>query len=192
MHAVKPYPRRVHYVGTRGVITAYSSPEQAVANHRPGALRALIGHGVGHRGKWAYPPYPSQAGLISCNEAYYGVYSEESYTHALLGEDFEILTEADFPSLPPRKAKTWLRDFGEYKVKHPGRKRGHHYSHRRPRTTAERRQNALVLSEEGEPPVRGGRRPCQIPNAWDDLMRSDANNHSWKRHRSHQYKEAKR
>lgn len=50
----------------------------------------------------------------------------------------------------------------------------------------ERRQNALVLTQEGEPPVRGKRHPSNLPSYYDDVPRSDFRGRSWKRHRATQ------
>lgn len=50
---------------------------------------------------------------------------------------------------------------------------------RRPRTYAERR--AAVESRDEGMPFRGKRR--NVPSAWDDIVRSDRADRSWKRHR---------
>ena len=48
--------------------------------------------------------------------------------------------------------------------------------------------NALVLREEGEPSVRPRRRPNAIVTSWDDRVRSDMTNFSWKNFRRTQYR----
>lgn len=53
--------------------------------------------------------------------------------------------------------------------------------HRRPKTTQERRAN-----QDGW--CRPSRRPRQLPNAWDDLMRGDIDYRSWKYYRKNQWK----
>jgi hypothetical protein len=67
------------------------------------------------------------------------------------------------------------------------RRFGGHY--RIPATFTERRANALVDQEAGEPPVRSSRRWKNLPSSWDDMVRSDHNTRSWKKHRKHQWKD---
>lgn len=60
---------------------------------------------------------------------------------------------------------------------------------RRPRTTQERRAYFHDDVSEYDVRIRGNRTPRALPNAWDDICRSDIFNHkSWKRHRRHQWK----
>ena len=66
---------------------------------------------------------------------------------------------------------------------------------RRPRTTQERRDYFRHEDEMREYGfrIRGRRKPRALPNAWDDICRSDIFNHkNWKRHRRTQYKVDKR
>lgn len=60
---------------------------------------------------------------------------------------------------------------------------------RSPSTQSERRQD-FFYSEDGEPSpsIRPRRRAHHIPTAWDDDIRSDYGNRSWKRHRKTQWK----
>lgn len=89
--------------------------------------------------------------------------------------------------LPARRPCRWGRPFGEYGVKHPGRKRSAYYHcFRRPRTTAERRQNCLVIHEEGEPPIRGCRSATMLPTVWDDKYRKPER--GWKAQRKTQHR----
>jgi hypothetical protein len=72
----------------------------------------------------------------------------------------------------------------------PGtRCRGRYAFFRHPATQAERRAHALVLSDDGEPPVRGARRPRSLPHAWWDIDRHSER--CWKHFRRHQYKTAR-
>lgn len=57
-------------------------------------------------------------------------------------------------------------------------------AYRHPSTCPERRQNVLHLPDEGEPAPRPRRR--NLPSTWDDRMRSDYGDRSWKRHRKYQ------
>ena len=59
-------------------------------------------------------------------------------------------------------------------------------SFRYPKTQAERKAHALVMPEEGEPPVRAVRQPKYLPHAWDDEQR--ATQRCWKRYRRQQYR----
>ena len=170
MHIIKPYSARVYYVGVHGLLLAYESAAQAIAINGSEIIRHLIGHGVGK----------SKDG--------YGY----NHSHALLGENGKILQEADCPTLSPRKKQAVNPVLGDYGVSHPGHKRSHGSCYRRPKTTQERRQNALVCVEDGEPPIRSSRKLNRLPNAWDDFARSDIYSKSWKRHRAHQYKESRR
>ena len=57
---------------------------------------------------------------------------------------------------------------------------------RRPRTTQERR---AYLRDESSVRLRARRSAKNLPNAWDDIVRSDIFDHkSWKRHRRTQYR----
>lgn len=67
------------------------------------------------------------------------------------------------------------------------KRRGGDGYYRHPATTAERRQNAPVAPEE-EPPARAARRSANLPCVYDDLRRSDAGVHCWKRQRKAQWK----
>jgi hypothetical protein len=59
---------------------------------------------------------------------------------------------------------------------------------RRPRTTQERRAYFHDEISEYDIRIRGRRTPRQLPNAWDDMCRSDIFNHkSWKNHRNTQW-----
>ena len=69
-----------------------------------------------------------------------------------------------------------------------GKLRGGGGTYRRPGTTPERRMATLVLSEEGEVAPRPSRRLWTLPSVWDDALRSDHRNRSWKRHRRTRYK----
>lgn len=57
---------------------------------------------------------------------------------------------------------------------------------RYPKTQSERKAHALVMPEEGEPPVRAVRQPQYLPNAWDDDLRTTQR--CWKRYRRQQYR----
>lgn len=62
---------------------------------------------------------------------------------------------------------------------------------RHPRTTQERRANGKrdILDIDGyKIRLRGKRNLTNLPEAWDDIGRSDWRHHSWKRHRKTQYK----
>lgn len=52
---------------------------------------------------------------------------------------------------------------------------------RNPRTTQEKRANQGGWR-------RAKRKPKNLPNAWDDILRSDMNHRTWKRHRRTQWK----
>lgn len=80
-----------------------------------------------------------------------------------------------------------LREFGDYGVQHPGKKRnvGHYF--RRIKTTGELKSVAGVLKDEGEPEFRGRRRV--LPNAWDDIKIMSVNDRSWKKYRKTRWRE---
>lgn len=74
-------------------------------------------------------------------------------------------------------------------LRNPGHKRGGGYGYYRAiRTTQEIRMQDAWKDVEHAPPVRRRR---ELPNSWDDISRSDWRIRSWKRHRSHQWKENK-
>jgi hypothetical protein len=61
-------------------------------------------------------------------------------------------------------------------------------AYRIPGTANERRANAFVDWESGEPAVRAARSWKALPSTWDDLERSDYRMRSWKQYRKHQWK----
>lgn len=65
-----------------------------------------------------------------------------------------------------------------------GRRSPYRYR-RHPATQAERRR-AFAVAEEGEPPIRGGRKFRELPTYWDDLARTNQRN--WKRQRRTQWR----
>lgn len=73
----------------------------------------------------------------------------------------------------------------------PGRKRGSYRWFRHPRTTQERRWTHAWDDEEFAPKngfARRARSARNLPEAWDDYVRQDGDNHNWKRHRRTQWK----
>ena len=63
----------------------------------------------------------------------------------------------------------------------PGRKHKNGHYHRRISTTQERRANQDGM-------CRPSRKPHRLPNAYDDIVRKDIDDRSWKRYRDHQWK----
>lgn len=103
--------------------------------------------------------------------------------------DFVALNEA----LAPRAVSgpNWLHRMQFWNGTGPVPGCGVHHSrryHRHPKTMHERRLNAFWDAEAGEPRPRGRRSPANIPNAYNDIARSDYHNHSWKHHRKTQWK----
>lgn len=96
----------------------------------------------------------------------------------------------------PYKRKSWRsRRYGEYHYRHgsvPGirkRKNGHWY--KRQRTMAEKRAAASLEVDEDarEYHIKPRRSVPNIPDAYDDRIRSDCNiRRSWKRHRKTQWR----
>jgi hypothetical protein len=73
-------------------------------------------------------------------------------------------------------------------IPHTGRRRRFRYM-RHPRTTNERRAYFHDEISEYQIRVRGRRTSKNLPEAWDDMLRSDTYNHkNWKHHRRHQWK----
>jgi hypothetical protein len=95
----------------------------------------------------------------------------------------EVLTLEDFAELEPKADD---RRPGAYGQRWPGSRRAAYRNWLRfPRTQHERRQNALVVAEDGEEGVRGRRRGRNLPSANWDIGRSTER--SWKRHRRSQH-----
>ncbi|KVP75313.1 hypothetical protein WJ96_06020 [Burkholderia ubonensis] len=120
------------------------------------------------------------------------VYDEHSF---IMRDDAGgVVTAATFSPLIERRrwrshwSRMWETWNGEGPV--PGvrchRGGGHYY--RRPQSMMERRQAALVLTEEGEVPPRGARNLHHLPNAWDDYYITSRGDRCWKRHRLTQWK----
>jgi hypothetical protein len=75
-----------------------------------------------------------------------------------------------------------MREYGAYGVSWPGTKKWSGYRYfRHPRTTQERRKYDKQYG-------RKRRSPRNLPNTYDDLIRRDRDDKSWKRHRRTQYK----
>ena len=177
MFNVQPYEPKVNLVNSQGITTTYASKAEVVAILGPRKVRSLIGHGV----RKPIPTYWSEFNLKLL------AFSDQTYwTQALVGEELEILTELDFKGiLPERPARRGLI-LGSYKMRHPGSKRKNTNHYRHPKTQRDRRQNILCLKEDGEPPVRGARKPHLLPSVWDDRRRHISRN--WKKYRKTQYK----
>lgn len=71
-----------------------------------------------------------------------------------------------------------------------GRRRGGN-AYRHMRTWSERREGCFVDFEAGERPPRSARSPSSLPTVWDDVVRSDYRNRSWKHYRKQQWKNIK-
>jgi len=69
-----------------------------------------------------------------------------------------------------------------------GRRHYRHSSHRRPRTTNERRLAALTVTEDGEVPPRPRRGANTLPSSYDDISYLGERNRNWKRYRRSQWK----
>ena len=52
----------------------------------------------------------------------------------------------------------------------------------------ERRQNELVVEEDGEPPIRAKRKPRNLPHGRDDIRRKDVFDRNWKASRRQQHR----
>ncbi|KVP39731.1 hypothetical protein [Burkholderia ubonensis] len=105
-----------------------------------------------------------------------------------------VVTAATFSPLIARRrwrsrwTRMWETWNGEGPV--PGvrcRRGGGHY-YRRPKSMMERRQAAMVLTDEGEVAPRGARSLKHLPNAWDDYCVAAREDRNWKRHRRTQWK----
>lgn len=131
-----------------------------------------------------------------------GAVLDESRWTYVAREAGVVLSPADFaafraPRTPCRPARGLLAGFLHREELRgrtvsgpvPGihrRRYGGHY--RIPATFSERRAHAFIDLDAGEPPVRGARRWKNLPNSWDDKVRSDHDARSWKKHRKHQWK----
>lgn len=113
----------------------------------------------------------------------------------IMRDDFGgVVTAESFSPLVTRRrwSSRWTRMWetwnGEGPV--PGVRcwRGGNRYYRRPHTMMERRQAALVLTDEGEVPPRGARNLRNLPNGWDDFRIAAREDRSWKRHRKTQWK----
>lgn len=62
---------------------------------------------------------------------------------------------------------------------------GNYY--RYPRTQRDRRLSQPVF-EDDEPRIRGARRPCRIPSAWEDIPRRNWKDRNWKNYRRTQWR----
>lgn len=73
---------------------------------------------------------------------------------------------------------------------HPGKKRCTHWGtyYRRIRTFQERKWANAWDDEDFEIKVRKPRNASNLPNSWNDIVRTDFENRNWKRYRKHQWK----
>jgi len=72
---------------------------------------------------------------------------------------------------------------------HPGAKRRNYSYYRHPQTTQERRWADAWDDEEFAPKCRATRNARTLPNCWDDFVRSNHRNRTWKHYRKHQWKD---
>ncbi len=125
---------------------------------------------------------------------YESVYDE--YNFIMRDDAGQVVTASNFsPLIEERRWRgRWFRLLenwnGEGPVPGVSRPRNGHY-YRRPKTTNERRQAALVLEEEGEVAPRASRTGHNLPNAWDDYRIRARKDRNWKRFRNTQWKENK-
>ncbi len=100
----------------------------------------------------------------------------------------------DFDFLEPRKAMEFYGRYGHVTwngagpVPHTGRSHGYSVFRSGMRTAQERRLNAFVDVEAGEPPPRACRTGFHLPSNYSDLARSNYDARSWKHYRKNQWK----
>lgn len=104
-------------------------------------------------------------------------YSADTLDNLAVSAHKGLLSGMDSEVLIPRvrHISLWQWRFrywnGEGPVPGTRKSRGGYAFYRRPKTQAERRANQGI-PEDGEPVVRGARKPHSLPSAWDDIRRS--------------------
>jgi hypothetical protein len=173
MYVVPPHQTSVTLFGRDGSVRPFKTRRDALRALGAGFIRDHVGRSfdVPRPGYGAefYDPSPEHFEAYRCR-------------YVLIDDTGEALSIHDFSDLRPARAYRYR--FGEYGVQHRGRKRSGYSRWRHPRTTAERRQNSLVLHDEREPPVRCPRLPGTLTNTWDDVHRHVERN--WKSQRKTQ------
>lgn len=179
MHVIPPHQTAVTLFGRDGSVRLFQTRKCALRALGTSFIRGSIGPSFN-------APAPGRGG---CDPRFtaYDAHFVPLCDHVLLDDSGRALDISDFHDLILHRLSVWRRSFGEYGVKHPGRRRSA-YRHwlRYPRTTAERRQNCLVIQEDGEPPIRGRRSAAMLPNAWDDVYRRQER--GWKSQRKTQHR----
>lgn len=91
--------------------------------------------------------------------------------------------------------ESYYNRHGKYEFRNgpvPGIRKGHNYGHRTrsPKTLAELREVAFFDHDEDLDGLKIKLRKCRgdLPTRWDDPIRGDLYERSWKRHRKTQYK----
>lgn len=114
----------------------------------------------------------------------------------ILDENGERLFARDFESLANRKElNVYTYRYGSHPwngtgpVPGTGRRTGYNVLRRSMRTAQEQRMHAFYDAEAGEPKPRVSRTGSNLPNHYDDVIRSDYGNRSWKHRRKHQWKD---
>lgn len=145
--------------------------------------------------------YPSRRLLLNklglrCIRRAVGPYLAPSmgWRYVIRDEMGECLFVADFKALASRKelhrsgySGTTVSQRGR-PVPGTGCRRGYQILRRNMKTAQERRMHAFYDAEAGEPKPRVSRTGSNLPSHYDDVIRSDHDNRSWKHRRKHQWK----
>lgn len=188
MHTIKPYETRITLINNEGKKYLYASKAKALEELGQRFLSKIGEHfkTFNHRSYW----YTSSDVYRECDV----VYTHSDY---IMRDDFgNVVTLADFHELiceKNSKYTKWCESlYAGYKgrgntVPDIGRRRSHRGTYyRHPATIAECQINQIV--DWDEPQARPNRALSNLPNAWDDYVRSDHKNRNWKRFRQTQYK----
>jgi len=111
---------------------------------------------------------------------------------AYLNDD-KLITPDTLVGLRRKRDEEWELEWRKRRNWNPWSKRRFRSRyHRGVRTMNEKRQVEACELDEFSPKVRCRRNAANLPNSWDDYMRSDLRNNNWKKHRKTQWKDKKR
>lgn len=176
MHVIPPYEAGVTLFHFNGTTQFFASRRVLLAHLGWRRLRSELGAYL-DPARWTY--VAREAGRVLSPADFY-----ELWTPPKLNRSARSLVE----KYEHREELRRQASRGSGPVPGVHRRRGGN-AYRIPGTANERRANAFVDLDSGEPPVRAARSWKSLPSTWDDLERSDYRMRSWKQYRKRQWKD---
>lgn len=191
MYQVKPYQPRIRLVGNDGTIVEFANWVEFLKNSNYWFLyNHLVDRFNDPRDKITVDWYFDDLRRHLSRRTHYVVRDEFGI---VFGREEVLNAIAERNRISNHKKYSYFYNrnnfiYRQTPVPYTRKRRGHRGSfYRRPKTTQEKRWGYVDREF-----VRGKRRPRALPDAWEDIPRSDIRiKKSWKKYRDKQYKERK-